>query len=48
MKLTTGVNFVNILRAAFVQADPKSAEKTDDLIDCISCGFGICGHKSSA
>jgi len=26
-----GVNFINILRAAFVRADPKSVKKTDNL-----------------
>ena len=26
--VSTGVNFINILRAAFVRADPKSAKKT--------------------
>jgi hypothetical protein len=27
-----GLNFNNILRAAFTPADPKSAKKTEDLI----------------
>jgi len=31
MKLTPGVNFTNILCATFIQADPKSAKKTDSL-----------------
>ncbi len=31
VKLTPGVNFVNILNAAFTQADPNSAKKTDGL-----------------
>ncbi len=31
MKLTPGVNFINILRAAFLSADPESAKKTDNL-----------------
>ncbi len=30
MKLTTGVDFTNILLAAFIRADTK-AQKTDDL-----------------
>jgi len=30
MKLTTGVDFTNILRAVFIRADTK-AQKTDDL-----------------
>jgi len=32
MKLTTGVNFINVLRAAFERADHESAKKTDNLI----------------
>ena len=31
MKLTTGVNFINILQAAFAHADPKSVKNTDNL-----------------
>jgi len=31
-KLTPAVNFINILRAAFMCTDPKSAKRTDDLI----------------
>jgi len=31
MKLTLGVNFINVLWAAFTWADPKSAKKTDSL-----------------
>ena len=31
VKLTPGVDSVNILCAAFTQADPKSAKKTDSL-----------------
>jgi len=31
MNLTTGVNFTNILRAAFLRADHKSAKDTYDL-----------------
>jgi len=34
----TGINFTNILRAAFVCAEPKSAKDTDDLI--VFCAFG--------
>jgi len=26
-----GVNFINVLRAAFTRTDPKSVKKTDDL-----------------
>jgi len=32
MKLTPGVNFINILNAASMFKDPKSAKKTDSLI----------------
>jgi len=31
MKLTTGVDFINVLRAAFAHTDPKSPKKTDNL-----------------
>jgi len=31
MKLTPGVDFINVLWAAFMHADPKSAKKTDNL-----------------
>ncbi len=31
MKLATGVNFTNILCAAFIHEDPKCAKKTDNL-----------------
>jgi len=31
MKLTTGVNFNNVLQAPFACTDPKSAKKTDNL-----------------
>jgi len=32
MKLTPGVNFTNILGAAYTLADPKSAKNTNGLI----------------
>ncbi len=31
MKWTPGVNFTNILSAAFIRADPKCAENSNDL-----------------
>ncbi len=31
VKLTTGVNFTNILHKAFTRSDPKSAKETDSL-----------------
>jgi len=31
MKLSPGVNFINILLAAFMHQDPKSAKKADNL-----------------
>jgi len=37
------VNFINILRAAFAHADPKSAK--DWQLDLLFCAFGICTHK---
>jgi len=43
MKLTPGVNFINILQAAFACADPESAKKELQL-DRLFCSFGICAH----
>jgi hypothetical protein len=41
MKLTSSVNFTNILKAAFTQVDPQSAKNI--LISCLSlCTFMIC------
>jgi len=34
--LTPGVNLINILRAAFMRADPESAKKTDNLTISLS------------
>jgi hypothetical protein len=31
MKLTPGINFINVLQAAFTRADPESLKKTDNL-----------------
>ncbi len=31
MKLTPGLNFINVLRTAFTLIDPKRVKKTDDL-----------------
>ncbi len=31
MKLTLGVNFINVLQAAFTLVDPKSRKKPDNL-----------------
>jgi len=36
MKLTPGVNFINVQQAAFTIADPKSAKKTDNLTVCFA------------
>ncbi len=41
----SGVNFINVLRAAFTHADPKSAEK-DSWVVSLCCAFGIYAHKS--
>jgi len=40
---TLGVNFVNVLRATFMHADPK-AQKDSQVV--IFCAFGICTRKS--
>jgi len=57
MKLTTGdphtqfrhngVNFINVLRAAFAHSDPKSTKKTDNMT-AFFCTFGIFARKSFA
>jgi len=31
MRSRSGINFINILRAAFTNPDPKSAKKSDDM-----------------
>jgi len=36
-----GINFTNILHAAFMHEDPKRL-----TIDCIFCAFGICARKN--
>jgi len=36
MKLRPGVNFINVLKAAFTLADPKSTKKTDGLTVCFA------------
>jgi len=38
-----GVNFINVLWAAFARADPESAKKTDNVLHCLFlfCAFGI-------
>jgi hypothetical protein len=46
MKLTHGVNFINILQAAFAYADPKIAKK-DSQVANLFCAFEICMHKSN-
>jgi len=40
--IVPGVNFINILRATFVRADPKSAKKTDNL----TAFFAVLGYVS--
>ena len=45
LKKTSGVNFTNVLQAAFTGADPKSAKKTVKLSSFL--GFqDLCEHKS--
>jgi hypothetical protein len=38
----TGVNFVNVLRAAFACADPESAKKTDNLTSFFALKGSVC------
>jgi len=45
MKLIPGVNFTNVLQAAFTQTDPKSAKKYSQATS-LFCALGICGRKS--
>jgi len=40
---TPGVNFINILQAAFTGEDPKSAKKYSKVVSLL-CAFGICAH----
>jgi len=47
MNLTPGVNYTNFLQAAFMNADPKSTKKTNDLT-VFFCAFAICVCKSWA
>ena len=46
LSLRLGVNFTNILRAAFTHSDPESTKKTVELSEF--CAFGICERKSCA
>ena len=45
VKFTLGVNFTNVLQAAFTLADPESTKKLLDLT-VIFCAFGVCGRNS--
>jgi len=45
--IISGVNFTNILCAAFMRTDPKSAKNTDSLT-VFFCTFGICAHVKAA
>ena len=44
VKLTPGVNFTNVLQAAFTLADPESTKKAAQL-DSLFCAFGVCMRK---
>ena len=44
-KMGSGVNFTNVLRAAFTLADSESTKKAAQL-DSLFCAFGVWGHKS--
>jgi len=41
VKLTPGVNFINVLRASVMLTDPKSVKKTDGMT-VLFCEIGIC------
>ena len=43
--LLLGVNFTNVLQAAFTRVDPKNA-KTDSQLKQLFWAFGICARKS--
>jgi len=45
MKLTPGVNFINVLCTAFALIDPESVKRYW-RINCIFCAFGIYERKS--
>ncbi len=46
MKLTPGLNFINVLRATFTRIDSKSAKET--VKSSVSfCAFGIFAKKSA-
>jgi len=47
VKLTPGVNFINILLKAFTLADPKSAKKHSQIISLFLCFWGCvkAAHK---
>ncbi len=44
--MSCGVNFTNVLRTAFMRADPKSVKKTDNLI-VFSVLSGSSGTKAA-
>jgi hypothetical protein len=43
---SSGVDFTNLLPAAFTRTDPKSTKSTDGFT--IFCGFEICACKKAA
>jgi len=44
MKLSPGVNFINVLRTAFMRTDPKSAKKHSQAVSLFGA-FGIFARK---
>ncbi len=44
MKLTAGVNFTNVSKAAFAHTDPKSTKKTDNFT-VFFCIWNLCVQK---
>jgi hypothetical protein len=45
--LTTGVNFINISQAAFIHADPKSTNKTDNELTVFLALLGFACLKAA-
>jgi len=41
-----GVNFINVLRAAFMLVDPESVKKYSQVVNLFFGAFGMCARKS--
>ncbi len=46
VKVSPGVNFINVLGAAFMCTDPESANKCDSLVSTQQCRFTLLGPTS--